>query len=80
MKKYYFTFGQVHSTRAGQNLSEFYVLVEAEDYEKARNLFIVEFTSVYMDRPDMFAFQYSEDRFNSEFCRRGEFFHIKQSL
>ena len=51
MNKYYFTFGTNHFTEGGTNLSNFYVVIEAESYYEARE-------KMFDVRGDKWAFQY----------------------
>jgi len=74
--KYYFTFGQAHYTTDGYPMMNNWVTVIANDYGEARELFIEKFTSLYMENPDKFAFQYEEKDFESEYFPKGEFMLI----
>jgi hypothetical protein len=71
MKNFYFTFGQVHHTVDGHPMRDYYVHVIADDYMTARQLFIEQFSSVEMDRPDRWSFQYTDDDFNPGFFPGG---------
>lgn len=78
MNNYYFTFGQNHWHRDGIPMSNYWVRVVAESYDKAREIFIQRFTSVYMQDPMKFAFQYEENKFKPNYFPKGEFLLIEQ--
>lgn len=78
MKNYYFTFGQNHWTVEGFPMKNSWVRVVAEDYETARSLFVANFSSLYMQTPETWAFQYGEEKFESHFYKNGEFAVITQ--
>lgn len=78
MKNYYFTFGQNHWNREGFPMKNHWVKVTADSYEAARSLFMQEFTSNYMERPDKFAFQYTEEEFTPHYYPGGEFLALEQ--
>lgn len=79
MKNYYFTFGQNHWNSEGYPMKHSWVRVEAEDYEVARSLFIANFSSIYMETPEKWAFQYEADKFDNSYFKNGEFCTIKQN-
>lgn len=70
---YYFTFGQVHRTIDGISMKDNWVRVIAKDYISARKIFIEQFSSINMESPDKWAFQYEEDDFNPNFFPSGEY-------
>ena len=76
METYYFTFGQNHWHRDGIPLKDYWVRVVAEDYGKARMLFIERFSSIYMEAPDKWSMQYKEKDFKSSYFPNGEFTKI----
>jgi len=80
MKNYYFTFGQNHWTTEGFPMKNSWVRVVAEDYETARSLFVANFSSLYMQTPETWAFQYGEEKFESHFYKNGEFAVITQVI
>jgi hypothetical protein len=71
MKNYYFTFGQEHYNNDGETMKNHYVKVVAENYDKARSLFIRKFSMVFMPKPDKFSFQYGEE----DFLKIAHYFH-----
>lgn len=78
MKKFFFTFGSNHYTSEGIPMRDFWVTVHAPGYDKARELFIDRFSSVYMDAPDKWSFQYSEKSFSPEYFPNGEYCLIEE--
>jgi hypothetical protein len=78
MQNYYFTFGQSHWHRDGIPMKNYWVRVKAEGYYEARELFVSEFSSIYMQAPDKWAFQYESHKFRKEFFPGGEFILIEQ--
>lgn len=60
-------------------MKNFWVRVTAESYEKAREIFVEQFTEVYMQDANKFSFQYTEEEFSPELFPGAEFAHIKQS-
>jgi len=79
MNKFYFTFGQVHRTKTGIPLKDFYVTVIASSHNKAIEIFEKEFTSKYMDSIDRYATSYTENNFKSHFFPNGEFKLLKEN-
>lgn len=79
MDNYYFTFGQNHWHKDGIPMFNSWVRVVAESHEKARELFVEQFTIPFMDAPDKFAFQYSEKEWEPEWFPQGEFTVINQT-
>lgn len=77
MKNYYFTFGSAHVTKAGINMQDRWVRVLAPDFMTARKKFIEKFTSVNMEAPDKFAFQYDDKNFESKYFPGGEYLVIE---
>jgi hypothetical protein len=73
MKNYYFTFGQDHWHKEGIPMKNFWVRVQAHSYEEARVCFIEKFSSLYMQTPSTWSFQYEEFRFRKEYFPGGEF-------
>ncbi len=63
LDQYYFTFGQIHETKDGVGLKDFWVRVIAPSYDDARAQFCEIFTSEFMVSPDKWAFQYDHERF-----------------
>lgn len=78
MNNYYFTFGKDHYLFNGIPMHERWVRVVAENFEKARSIFIQRFTTHYMSKPDMFSWQYEQHNFKSEFFPSGEYMLINQ--
>ena len=73
MKKYYFTFGQIHThPRTGENMKDYWITVEAESYDKARESFMEYWKSI------KWSFQYEEGEFNSHLFPKGEYIKITQ--
>lgn len=77
MKNFYFTFGQSHYTKKRVPMKDYWVRVVANNWDEARIKFIENFSSVYMDTPDKWAFQYDEDDFDNQFFPNGEYKVIK---
>ncbi len=77
MKNFYFTFGTNHVMKNGQQLHNRWIRVVAASYNEARTLFVEKFTSVFMEAPDKFAFQYDEESFDKSYFREGEHLVIK---
>jgi len=73
MNKYYFTFGQDHYNIECVAMRDYYVLVTANDYGEAREIFIKNFTSIEMSQSDKWSHQYEENTFNSEYFPKGEY-------
>lgn len=78
MKNFYFTFGQAHVTTAGIPMQHKWVRVEAEDWNKARETFVEEFSSVEMDAPDKWSHQYKEGTFDPQWFPEGEYLLLTQ--
>lgn len=78
MTSFYFTFGQSHWHKEGIPMKNFWVRVVASSYEKARDIFVSEFSSLYMETPSTWAFQYEEERFNKSYFPGGEFVCLKE--
>lgn len=72
MNNYYFTFGQNHTDINGYPLANYWVRVVAKNYNKARELFIENFSSQYLEKPDKWSFQYEEDDFKADCFPNGE--------
>lgn len=80
LNKYYFTFGQAHCQIDGTPMKDYWITVIAEDYEKARDLFIKEFSSQFMSSPDKWAFQYAEnDNLDFSYFKKGNYLTIVQN-
>ncbi len=77
MKKYYFTFGQNHVHENGTPMKDYWVEVEAKDYGEARGIFVREFSAVFMDAPDKWAFQYSESQIDKVYFPKGCYLKLK---
>lgn len=73
MNNYYFTFGQDHHTKDGYPMKDHWVRVVAQEYGRARQLFILEFSSQVMPVQDKWAFQYEESDFKREYYPKGEY-------
>jgi hypothetical protein len=73
MKNYYFTFGQNHCLTDGYSMCDHWVRVRAKDYTRARELFVKEFSSLYMPAVDKWAFQYEEEGFKKDYFPKGEY-------
>lgn len=73
MKNYYFTFGQSHINIEGHSMRDYWVTVIASSYFKARDIFINDFSSIYMTAPNKWAFQYEEEKFEADLFPGGEF-------
>lgn len=73
MNNYYFTFGQDHHTIDDYPMKDHWVRVVAADYVRAREIFVMQFSSLQMPRQDKWAFQYEEKDFNKEFFPKGEY-------
>lgn len=78
MKQFYFTFGSNHLLKNGYAMHNNWVRVQAEDYDKARHLFIEKFSSVFMERPMGWSFQYDEEAFDASFFPKGEYLLLIQ--
>lgn len=78
MKKYYFTFGYSHYTLDGQAMVHEFVTVEASSWGSARNIFMTNFTSEQMEKPDRFAFQYDDSNFPAHFYGPTPFAFFKE--
>lgn len=77
MQNYYFTFGQSHWHKEGIPMKNFWVRVRATTYDKAREIFISRFISIYGEE-DKWAFQYEEYEFKKKFFPSGEFMFIEE--
>ena len=55
-----------------------WVRVVAESYGKARSIFVEQFSSVDMEAPDKWAFQYTESDFDPQFFPEGEYLVLTQ--
>lgn len=73
MNNYYFTFGQSHKLIDGYPMKDHWVRVQANNYFEARTLFIDRFSSIQMEKPDKWAFQYEENNFKPEYFSNGEY-------
>ncbi len=75
---HYFTFGQSHMANAaypnGGRLADYWVAVEAEDDHRSH--FVDKFTSQFCPRPDQWAMEYDEDRFDPVYFPGGELARI----
>ena len=72
MNNYYFTFGQVHTTRQGKPLRNYWVRVVASDSSIARCIFITLFCIPNLEDVRKWSHQYDEESFNSEYFPEGE--------
>ena len=70
---YYFTFGQNHWNKEGYPMKNSWVRVVAGNYEEARTKFVNQFSSIEMEKPDKWEFQYEEKEFSPHFFPNGEF-------
>jgi len=77
MKNYYFTFGTDHNLIDGTRMHNSWVRVVAENYNLARQIFIEQFSSVYLCATDKWAFQYEEANFKREYFIKGEYLVIE---
>lgn len=75
---FYFTFGHGHVTKAGKKMINSYVTVEAENAEKARELFIELFASKFMPTPLTWAFQRTDADMQKQYFPEGEYCKITQ--
>jgi hypothetical protein len=73
MQNYYFTFGQEHCTKDGYPLKDHWVRVLANNYWRARDIFIEEFTSVFLPEKDKWSMEYTEKAFTKQFFSKGEY-------
>jgi len=78
MMNYYFTFGGDHWHKEGIPMKNFWVRVIAGSYESARETFINKFSSIYMQTPSTWSFQYEEFRFRKELFPGGEFMLLQE--
>ena len=82
MKDFYFTFGANHRVHQGNDLislKDYWVRVTADDYGKAREIFIERFSTPLMERGAMcWSFQYDEDKFSRQYFPLGEYNHFQQ--
>ncbi len=78
MKNFYFTFGSNHLLKNGYAMNNNWIRVQAVDYNIARQLFIEKFSSVFMERPLGWSFQYGEKYFNSSYFPKGEYLLLIQ--
>ncbi len=72
MDSFYFTFGQSHLTTKGIPLKDGWIRVVAPSYWPARSIFVEMFSSVYMEAPDKWAFQYEESQMSKRYFPAGE--------
>ena len=73
MKNYYFTFGQDHVNNEGVPMKDYWVRVESDSYNTARETFIEQFSSIEMERPLGWSMQYEEEHFDRSFFPAGEY-------
>ena len=73
MKKYYFTFGQTHTTAKGQPLKDYYVTVIASNYNEAREVFWNSFASIVLESADKWSFQYEQEQMKFEHFPKGQY-------
>ena len=78
-KNYYFTFGQANIQNDGTPMRNYWVRVVAEDFMKARMMFIEKFSSVHMPTPTTWSFQYTEDDFDRSWFPSGEYALIQNN-
>ena len=82
MKDYYFTFGSNHRVHQGNDLialNNHWVRITAESYGTAREIFVEQFSTPFMERgAACWSFQYEEDKFNKSYFPLGEYGHINQ--
>ena len=78
MEKYFFTFGQSHIQKDGTVMKDYWIEVEAESFVKGRQIFIEKFSSVFMEGPDKWAFQYGENGIDKSYFQKGCYTLIKQ--
>lgn len=71
MKKFYFTFGINHFTNDGQSLQNEFIIVESLDWDKARSIFIREFSSKELPTPSSWSWQYTEEEFPKHYYPTG---------
>jgi hypothetical protein len=85
---YYFTFGTAHITIGGERMSRYWVRVTlgpeitSNHFMEARMAFIDGFTSLMMEAPDKWSFQYNEEQFlpTKHLYWGGEHTHINHPL
>jgi hypothetical protein len=79
-----FTFGQSHMTNFplpnGGRIADYWVTVDLPESMAGehRTVFIEQFTSHYCPRPNQFAMEYDESRFNEEYFPGGELCRITE--
>lgn len=73
MKNYYFTFGSNHKQIDGTIMEHSWVRVLSDSYINGRLKFIEQFSSLYMEAPDKWSFQYTDLDFNPKYFPRGEY-------
>ena len=78
MKNFYFTFSTRHWTTDGVKMGDYWVTVIADNYAKARQLFIDKFSSQRMEREDKFLKQLTDENFDPNFFPGGEYERINQ--
>lgn len=72
MNNYYFTFGYNHRDKAGNVMRDWWVRVKATGPEWARDKFIDQFTTKYMDNPARWSMQYDDNTFDPSWFPKGE--------
>lgn len=80
MENYYFTFGQTHHTTSGVAMKDYWVLVVANSWSEARELFVEHFTKAEMPTQSTWALQYTEPFFLKEYFPNGEYCKIIADL
>jgi len=73
MATYYFTFGQSHCQIDGTPMKDYWVRIDAEDFGSARQKFVEQFSSQFMEREDKLAFQYDDEDFKPDYFSKGEY-------
>jgi hypothetical protein len=76
MNNYYFTFGQNHTLLDGYPMCDHWIHVKAFDYSRAREVFIKEFASQYLEANDKWGFQYDDSNFHPEYFPKGMYIFI----
>jgi hypothetical protein len=84
MKDFYFTFGQdqhqssLSEMNPGMMMKNYWVRVTASSYNWARLYFVEKFSTLYMNRPLEWSFQYAEKDFipAKHHFPKGEYMHL----
>jgi hypothetical protein len=77
MATFYFTFGQDHVDNTGRKLKDYYFVVFAKNYARARQAFINSYASHALPRDSQWSHQYNEDSFEAKYYAKGELGRIE---